>query len=262
MTTKTALITVQNLTFGYGKHLVLRDLNFIIPKGKITTIMGANGSGKSTLLDLLTKNAPLKQGQIWFGPEKLTNISLKAFAKKVAVVHQYHQEVEGMLVGDLIAMARMANRSFWEPSCQEDEEKIAWALDVTALGAYVYREIQDLSGGEKQRVWIAMALVQQTDILMLDEPTTYLDINYQLEILKLIKTINQKLGLTIVLVLHDINQALAISDQLIGLKDGKIYAQGQPTEVLNQGFIQAVLGVDLPLVEKDGKHFVITSLIT
>ncbi|GAA0057996.1 UNVERIFIED_CONTAM: ABC transporter ATP-binding protein [Streptococcus canis] len=261
MSKNSSHIKVQNLSFAYGGNLVLDNLTFSIPKGKITTIMGANGSGKSTLLQLLTKNLPLKQGQVWLEQEALATISLKAFAKKVAVVHQYHQVAEGLLVGELVAMARLARRSFFRTTTKEDEERLAWALEVTALSDYVYRDIQHLSGGEQQRVWIAMALAQETDIIFLDEPTTYLDIKYQLDILKLIAKINQELGLTIVLVLHDINQALSLSDHLIGLKDGRLYAQGQPRELLDQQFIGDVFGVELPFVEKNGQQFVLTSLV-
>lgn len=260
--TKTAYhMKVQNLSFGYEERIVLDDLNFTIPKGKITTIMGANGSGKSTLLRLLTKNLPVKQGQVWLEQEALDKISLKAFAKKAAVVHQYHRVVDDLTVGELVAMARLAHCSFLKALSKKDKERIAWALMVTGLSDYAYRDLQCLSGGEQQRVWIAMALAQETDIIFLDEPTTYLDIKYQIDILRLITRINQDLGITIVLVLHDINQALSLSDHLLALKDGRLYAQGHPRGLVGQTFIREVFDIDLPFVEKDGRNFVITSLV-
>ncbi|HEL1053697.1 TPA: ABC transporter ATP-binding protein [Streptococcus equi subsp. zooepidemicus] len=254
------LISVEDLSFTYRDRLILDRLSFTIPKGKITTIMGANGCGKSTLLGLLTKNIPVKSGQIFLEGQAISSISLKQFAKKVAVVHQDNQAVADLLVGDLVAMARQAHRRFFKGSSQKDDDIVAWALEVTNLRELAFREMQELSGGEKQRVWIAMALAQKTGVLVLDEPTTYLDIKYQLDILALIKKINQELGMTIIMVLHDINQALAVSDCVLGLQKGTIYAQGSPQEVLDQAFVEAVFGVSLPFIEKQDRRFVLTTL--
>ncbi|MGT2743787.1 ABC transporter ATP-binding protein [Streptococcus phocae subsp. phocae] len=260
MSANSAVITVKDLSFSYDNKRVLEGLDITLEKGKITTIMGANGCGKSTLLGILTKQLPLKQGTVMINDQDIKTIKVKAFAKQVAVVHQYHQVIDDMMVGDLVAMGRLAHQPFLKGASSTDQEIVEWALQVTDLQDLVFREMRHLSGGEKQRVWIAMALAQKTDILFLDEPTTYLDIKYQLDILRLIAKINQELGITIIMVLHDINQALSLSDQIIGLKEGKVYAQGKPETVLNQDFIQAVFGVTLPVVEKAGKQFVITSL--
>ena len=168
---------VQNLSFSYGKNPVLKDISFEIQEGKITTILGANGCGKSTLFGLMTKNLYPRKGNIFLRGKNLQNLSLKDFAKKVSIVHQYNTASEDITVEELVSYGRTPYRKAFAGVKEEDEKIIAWAMDVTGVSQYQNREVGRLSGGQRQRVWLAMALAQNTKILFLDEPTTYLPEN-------------------------------------------------------------------------------------
>lgn len=213
---------VRNLSFSYGKNKVLRDVSFKIEGGNITTIMGANGCGKSTLFSLMTKNLYPRKGNIFLSGKNIQNLSLKEFARKVFIVHQYNTSSDDIAVERLVSFGRTPHMKMMQARTQEDEKLIQWAMEVTNVEKYKNREVSRLSGGQRQRVWIAMALAQNTKILFLDEPTTYLDIRYQIEILELIQKLNEEYGITIIMVLHDINQAIYFSQEVIGLKDGMV----------------------------------------
>ena len=232
---------VRNLSFSYGKNKVLRDVSFKIKGGDITTIMGANGCGKSTLFSLMTKNLYPRKGNIFLSGKNIQNLGLKDFAKKVSIVHQYNTSSDDITVERLVSFGRTPHMKMMQAKSQEDEERIQWAMEVTNVEKYRNREIARLSGGQRQRVWIAMALAQNTGILFLDEPTTYLDIRYQIEILELIRRLNEEYGITIIMVLHDINQATHFSQQVIGLKDGAVSFQGDPQEVIDPDSIRDLL---------------------
>lgn len=250
--------SVRNLSFSYGKHEVIKNLSFDLHKGKITTLIGANGCGKSTLFNLMTKNLKPDSGIIELGKINIENIRLKDFAKSVAIVHQYNTAPTDLTVEKLISYGRNPYHKFGvSQNAKADEEKINWAMEITNTAKLKDKPVAELSGGQKQRVWIAMALAQDTDILFLDEPTTYLDIRYQLEILKLIKKLNRDFGITIVMVLHDINQSLYYSDEIVAMKNGKIIAQGVPTEIITSELIQSVYDVALNIQMIDSKPFVL-----
>lgn len=251
---------VQNLEFSYGGKNIFSSLNLSISKGKITTIMGANGCGKSTLFNLLTKNLNSKSGEIRLEGKNISKIPLKDFAKEVAIVHQHNTAVEDINVEELVAYGRLPYESFIKTNDMRecDEQKVKEALDITGLWELCHEKVSALSGGQRQRVWIAMALAQDTEILFLDEPTTYLDIRYQLEILKLVKVLNETRKTTIVMVLHDINQALAYSDEIIALgENGKVLGTGLPEEVITEEVLKEMYGVELPVTEVAGKPFAI-----
>lgn len=254
---KTAM-EVRNLSFSYGKNKVLRDVSFKIEGGNITTIMGANGCGKSTLFSLMTKNLYPRKGNIFLSGKNIQNLSLKEFARKVSIVHQYNTSSDDITVERLVSFGRTPHMKMMQARTQEDEELIQWAMEVTNVEKYKSREVSRLSGGQRQRVWIAMALAQNTKILFLDEPTTYLDIRYQIEILELIQKLNEEYGITIIMVLHDINQAIHFSQEVIGLKDGMVSFQGNPQEVINREGICDLYGIDLDVREIEGKKFVLT----
>lgn len=252
------IFTVKNLSFAYGKHQVLQGLDVSLREGKITTLIGANGCGKSTLFNLMTKNLKPDQGEIQFRGQNIAHLRLKDFAKEVAIVHQYNTAPPDLTVEKLVGYGRTPYHTLGlSGDPQQDEEKIRWALEITHTVKHKDKPVAELSGGQKQRVWIAMALAQDTKVLFLDEPTTYLDVRYQLQILKLIQKLNREYGITIVMVLHDINQSLYYSDEIVAMKGGKIIAQGVPEGILTGELVKEVYDVDLTIQSVDGKPFVI-----
>ena len=249
---------VKNVVFSYGKNKILKGASLSIPKGKITTILGANGCGKSTLFSLMTKNLTPDKGKILLGSKNIAHLRLNDFALKVAIVHQYNTAAADITVERLVSFGRTPHLRLMGIRSEEDEKYVQWAMEVTNITEYRDRELSRLSGGQRQRVWIAMALAQGTEILFLDEPTTYLDIRYQIEILELVKKLNREYGMTIVMVLHEINQAIYFSDQIIGLCDGQVIVSGQPDQVVTAESIRALYGIDLKVTEIDGRKFVLT----
>lgn len=250
---------VKELYFSYGKNKVLKGASLAIEKGKITTIMGANGCGKSTLFGLMTKNLTPRRGKVLLEGKNIENQKLHDFARRVAIVHQNNTAADDITVERLVSFGRTPHMGFMGSKGGEDEKYIEWAMEVTGTKKYRDRELSRLSGGQRQRVWIAMALAQGTDVLFLDEPTTYLDIRYQIEILELIKKLNQEYGKTIIMVLHDINQAIAFSDRVIGLKDGKVALEGVPEEVITTESLKVLYGIELKVAQVDGKKVVLTA---
>lgn len=251
---------VRNLTFGYGDEPVLRDISFQVAKGKVTTLLGANGCGKSTLFSLMTKNLTPDQGSVFLEGSNIGQMNLKEFARKVSIVHQNNTASADITVEKLIGYGRMPYVRMMKGYTGEDEKWIQWAMEVTNLTKYRDRPVARLSGGQRQRVWIAMALAQNTGILFLDEPTTYLDIRYQIEILELVRRLNRELGITIVMVLHDINQAIAYSDCVIGMKDGRICMEGNPAEVVTEEKIEEIYGIRLSVMAAGEKKLVLPYL--
>lgn len=254
---KPAMI-VKDVSFSYGKNQILKGASLEIPKGKITTILGANGCGKSTLFSLMTKNLTPDRGRIFLGKKNISNLRLNEFALKAAIVHQYNTAADDMTVERLVSFGRTPHLGLMGTQGDEDEKYVEWAMEVTNITEYRDREISRLSGGQRQRVWIAMALAQGTEILFLDEPTTYLDIRYQIEILELVRKLNREYGMTIIMVLHEINQAIYFSDRIIGLCQGKVLIQGKPAEVITSESIRELYGIDLKVTEIDGHKFVLT----
>ncbi len=252
------VFTIQGLSFAYGKHQVLKELDLTIHKGGITTLIGANGCGKSTLFNLMTKNLKPAQGNIMLYGKDVADCRIRDFAKQVAIVHQYNTAPSDLTVEKLVAYGRTPYHTMGlSPNPEEDEKKIQWALEITNTTEIREKPVTELSGGQKQRVWIAMALAQDTEVLFLDEPTTYLDVRYQLDILRLIKKLNREFGITVIMVLHDINQSLYYSDEIVAMKDGRIIAQGLPEKIITTELVKQVYDVDLEIRQVDGKPFVI-----
>ena len=249
---------VRNLSFAYGKNRVLKDISFRIKEGDITTIMGANGCGKTTLFSLMTRNLYPRRGDIFLKGKNIQNLGLKEFARRVSIVHQYNTSSDDITVERLVSFGRTPHMKMMRGRSEEDERLIRWAMEVTNVEKYRDREISRLSGGQRQRVWIAMALAQNTKILFLDEPTTYLDIRYQIEILELVKKLNREFGITIIMVLHDINQAIYFSYCVIGLKDGLVEMEGDPQEVITRESIRSLYGIELDVTVIGEKKFVLT----
>lgn len=249
---------IRGLSFAYGKHTVLKGLDVDLHAGRITTLIGANGCGKSTLFHLMTKNLRPDAGRILLRDQDISACRLRDFARQVAIVHQYNTAPADLSVEKLVAYGRTPYQTMGlSPDPEADAEKIRWALEITHTDKYRDKPVAELSGGQKQRVWIAMALAQGTQVLFLDEPTTYLDIRYQLQILHLIRQLNREYGMTIVMVLHDINQSLHYSDEIVAMSDGQVCAHGLPEEIVTPQLIRRVYDVDLAIRPVDGKPFVI-----
>ena len=249
---------VKNVFFSYGKNEILKGASLKIEKGKVTTIMGANGCGKSTLFSLMTKNLVPGKGKVLLGEKNIAHLRLNEFARKVAIVHQYNTAADDITVERLVSFGRTPHLGMMGIRGDEDERYVNWAMEVTNVSQFRDRELSRLSGGQRQRVWIAMALAQGTEILFLDEPTTYLDIRYQIEILELVRKLNREFGMTIVMVLHDINQSIYFSDKIIGLAGGKVIVEGEPEEVITEESIHELYGIDLKVARVDGRKFVLT----
>lgn len=242
---------VKQLYFSYDPKIqTLNDVNTSIESGKVTTIIGPNGSGKSTLLNIMSNNAVPQSGQVTLDGKAIHQFKAKELAKKLAVVHQQNVAPQDMTVEKLTSYGRIPHKTMFGAASDEDEEAIEWALARTNLLEKRALTIDALSGGERQRVWIAMALAQRTPFLFLDEPTTYLDIFYQYDILELVKQLNEEHGMTIAMVLHDINQAIRYSDTIVAMKDGRIVVSGAPRDVISAEAIKDIYGVDV-IVKSD-----------
>lgn len=237
------VMEIKNLTFSYTEQSFLEDLSATIEKGKITTILGPNGCGKSTLLNLLVNQLTPSAGEILLDDQNLREVPRKEMAKQIAMVHQQNCVPADTTVERLIQFGRMPHQTILSSKDEDGERMVQWAMKETNLTHMAKKRVGSLSGGERQRAWIAMALAQKTDLLFLDEPTTYLDIFYQLEILSLVRRLNREYGMTIVMVLHDINQAIQFSDRLIIMKKGCICYAGDVKNGITKERLQEVYGI-------------------
>ncbi|MCI6668675.1 MAG: ABC transporter ATP-binding protein [Romboutsia timonensis] len=242
-------ISTKNLNISYGNLDIVKDLNLDIPKGKITTIIGSNGCGKSTILKTIARIIQAKSGDIFVNNINIKEQSPKELAKVMAVLPQSPQAPSGLTVEELISYGRFPHQKGFGKMKKEDEDIVTWALKSTGIEEFRERPMEALSGGQRQRAWIAMALAQQTEILILDEPTTYLDLAHQLEILKLLEELNRKQGTTIVMVIHELNNAARFADHMIGVKKGKVVCQGTAHEVMTKENLKELFNIDAEIVE-------------
>ncbi|MBX4267685.1 ABC transporter ATP-binding protein [Clostridium estertheticum] len=243
-------IKTENLSISYGDSDIVKDLNLNIPKGKITTIIGSNGCGKSTILKTIARILKPKNGIIYINGNDIQGLSSKAIAKKMAVLPQSPEAPNGLTVGELVAYGRFPHQSGFGKLMAKDKEKIDWALKIIKMEEFKDRPIESLSGGQRQRVWIAMTLAQETEILLLDEPTTYLDLAHQLEILQLLDDLNKLHGQTIVMVIHDLNNAARFADYMVGIKDGNIVCSGTPREIMTNDNLKKIFNIDAVVVDE------------
>jgi ABC-type cobalamin/Fe3+-siderophores transport system ATPase subunit len=235
-----AIIKTNNLSFGYGEKKVLSQIDFSVPQGSIVSLIGPNGSGKSTLLRCLAGLLKTPQNTVFIEGQPIERFKTKVLARKISFLPQFQENFRSISVYDLVAMGRAPyHNSGWYIS-DEDKEKIEWALKYMSLTEYSKYSVNTLSGGEKQRVLIAMALAQDASVLLLDEPVTYMDLKYQQELLSVINDLKHTFEKTIVAVFHDINHAMGGSDFVYMLKNGRIYAEGPPEEVLTEISISSV----------------------
>lgn len=244
----------KDISLGYSGHSIVENINLSIPKGKITVILGANGCGKSTLLKGMAGLLKPSSGQVMLNGEDIYALPKKQLAKKLAILTQSPSVSEEMIVEDLIKLGRHPYSRMFRKKTDEDSICIRQAIEYAQVSDFVDRRIATLSGGQQQRVWIAMALAQKTPWLFLDEPTTYLDLNHQISILNLLKKLNNENGLSIVMVLHDINLACRYSDNIILIKNGNIYSQGLPEDVISPSSIKHVFDLACDVVSDPVSH--------
>ncbi|WP_146553726.1 ABC transporter ATP-binding protein [Rummeliibacillus sp. SL167] len=240
----------DDLSVGYGEKLILQNLNIEIPDQKITTIIGSNGCGKSTLLKTMTRIISQQSGTTVLDGADIAKQKTKDLARKMAILPQTPESINGLTVGELVSYGRFPYQKGLGKLTKKDYEVIDWALEVTGTADYKYRPVDALSGGQRQRVWIAMALAQETEIIFLDEPTTYLDMAHQLEVLTLLQKLNREQHRTIIMVLHDLNQAARFADYLIALKDGQIIKAGNCEDVIRPDVLKTVFNIDA-YIDKD-----------
>ncbi|WP_026908345.1 ABC transporter ATP-binding protein [Paucisalibacillus globulus] len=234
----------EDLHIGYGDRLIIKNLNITIPDKKITAIIGSNGCGKSTLLKAITRIIAHQSGSVLLDGKEITKENTRSLAKKMAILPQTPEGAAGLTVGELISYGRFPYQSGFGRLTKKDYEIIDWAMEVTGTADYKSLSIDTLSGGQRQRVWIAMALAQETDIIFLDEPTTYLDMAHQLEVLELLQKLNHEQNRTIIMVLHDLNQAARFADYIIALKNGEVVKAGVSEEIIVPKVLREVFQID------------------
>jgi len=233
-------IETSALTLSYGDTIIINELDVKIPKGEITVFIGSNGCGKSTLLRSIARLLKPKEGTVLLEGNAIAKLSTKEVAKQLAILPQGPTAPEGLTVLQLVKQGRYPYQSWLKQWSEGDEEAVNSALEATGLQELAERTVDSLSGGQRQRAWIAMTLAQKTEIILLDEPTTYLDMTHQIEILDLLFELNERENRTIVMVLHDLNLACRYAHNLVALKDKKVFAQGKPEEVINCSLVQNV----------------------
>ncbi|CEO21961.1 ABC transporter ATP-binding protein [Paraclostridium sordellii] len=238
------MISCKNLKVGYEEKIIIENLSLNIKKGEVVSIIGPNGCGKSTLLKSLSRMIKPVSGDIYIQSENIKSLKNKAISQKVCLLSQHNDAPGDLTVEELVYFGRIPHKKWYESKSKSDEELVNWAIENTGLTRYKNTPISSLSGGERQRAYIAQALCQKPDVLLLDEPTTYLDISYQLELMELVREINERLNITIVMVLHELNQASKYSDRLIIMKSGEIVSDGCPKEIINKEIIKKVYNID------------------
>ncbi len=241
-------INVENLSVGYGDNLIIENMDLSILEGKITVIIGPNGCGKSTLLKTMGRLLSPKGGAVYLNEKNIIEYATKDIAKQMAILPQSPNAPAGLTVGELVAHGRYPHRHGFGKLSKHDIECINWALEVTKLAELENKDIDALSGGQRQRAWIAMAIAQKTNSILLDEPTTYLDMSYQLEVLQLLAKLNKKEKYTIVMVLHDLNLAARHADNIVALKAGKIVASGNVVDIMKTEVLKEVFNIDAQIV--------------
>ncbi|WP_255513476.1 ABC transporter ATP-binding protein [Homoserinibacter sp. GY 40078] len=259
-------LRAESVTLAYGDRVVVRDLDLTIETGRITAIVGANGCGKSTLLRALARLLAPRRGRIVLDGAAIGSRPTKEVARILGLLPQSPIAPEGIVVADLVGRGRHPHQRMLSRWSTRDDEAVAAALEATGISDLADRSVDELSGGQRQRVWIAMALAQETDILLLDEPTTFLDVAHQIEVLDLLADLNRDRGTTIVMVLHDLNLAARYADTIVAMRDGTLAACGTPAEVVTDSFVEEVFGMRTrvipdpvsgsPLIVPIGRHHV------
>ncbi|RMJ06338.1 putative siderophore transport system ATP-binding protein YusV [Marinobacter litoralis] len=250
------MIQTENLSLAYGATPVVNNVSLAIPEGAITCLLGPNGSGKSTLLKSFAGLLPARSGRVLLDGQPLNEWDRQQLALRLAMLPQKPIVPDGILVKDLVTLGRFPHRKWWQKNQAEDNRIAHDSMAMTGVAELADRPVEALSGGQQQRVWIAMALAQETSILLLDEPTTFLDWGYQLEVLELLAKLNREQGLTVVMSLHDLNQAAQFADHIAIMAKGELQAIGSPSEVITESLIQRVFRVETKVTsEANGRPF-------
>lgn len=259
-------LRAEGLVSGYGGRVIVDGVDLEIPPGRISVIVGANACGKSTLLKTLSRLISAQGGSVALDGIRLDRIPTKELARTLGLLPQQPIAPEGIVVADLIGRGRHPHQKMFRSWSADDDRAVTEALSATGTLELADRSVDELSGGQRQRVWIAMALAQETDVLLLDEPTTFLDVTHQIEVLDLLTDLNRDRGTTIVMVLHDLNLAARYADQLIAMKDGRVHATGAPSDIVTASLVEEVFGLanhittdpvsGKPLVTPIGRHHV------
>ena len=244
----------EKLEIGYGDYIAVREMDIHVQKGMITSIIGPNGSGKSTVLKGLTRLLGYRSGAVYVSGRNLKEFTAKELAQHIGVLPQIHSAPPDFLVKELVGYGRMPYQKWYQQNSDEDKKIVDWAMKCTGVWHLRNKSINQCSGGEMQRVWIAMVLTQQPEILFLDEPTTYLDVSHQLEMMRLVKRLNRESGIGVVMVLHDLSHALEVSDWIVVIKDGKKYGEGAPKDIITPQTLKEVYDVDCDIVTVPGRE--------
>lgn len=248
-----APLTAQQLTLSYHSHPIVSGFDLELPRGKITALVGPNGCGKSTLLRGLARLLKPQSGAVLLDGHAIQTLPARELARKLGILPQGPQAPEGITVRELVAQGRYPHQRWFDQWSPEDEREVQRALDMTELTELADRHMDTLSGGQRQRAWIAMTLAQNTEIVLLDEPTTFLDLAHQVEVLDLLSGLNAD-GKTIVMVLHDLNQAARYAHHVVALRQGELYACGMPADIITTNLVRQVFGIDARVIENPVTH--------
>lgn len=257
-------LSVNHISAGYDRKTVLNDLSLQFPPGKISVIMGANACGKSTLLKTIARLIVPESGTITLDEEAIAAIPNRTYAKRLGYLPQAPVVPEGIIVSDLVNRGRFPHQGFFQSWTKKDIQAVYQAMEMVGILDLADKQVDELSGGQLQRVWIAMAIAQETDILLLDEPTTYQDLTHQIEILDVLTDLNRIRQMTLIIVLHDINLSVRYGDYLIALKEGRLVREGKPAEIIDEDLVREVFDLecviindpitDTPHIIPQGKH--------
>ena len=242
-------LAATGLRVGYGLKTIIDSLDIVIPDTQVTTIIGPNGCGKSTLLRAMANLLPTQAGEVTLDGTPIRALRRRDLARSLGVLPQTPVAPDGLIVSDLVARGRHPHQAWYRQWSSDDKDEVMTALRMTKVDDLADRTVDSLSGGQRQRVWISLVLAQQTDILFLDEPTTYLDLSHSIEVLELVHRLSREHGRTIVMVLHDLNLALRYSDNLVVMRDGSLKAVGKPQDVISPELLKQVFDLDAVVVE-------------
>jgi iron complex transport system ATP-binding protein len=242
------MLKTHDLTLAYDKATIIETLGLTIPAGKITALVGPNGCGKSTLLRGLARLLKPRGGSVLLDGQDIHRLPTRDLAKQLGILPQGPVAPEGLTVRELVAQGRYPHQSWFQQWATDDEAAVTKALKITGMTALADRPVDALSGGQRQRAWIAMTLAQETSIILLDEPTTFLDLAHQIEVLHLLERLNQDEGRTIVMVVHDLNHATRHAQHIVALCEGQVFASGDPREVVTPALLRMVFGVEADVV--------------
>lgn len=245
------IISLESLDLSYDDRIVVKGLNLRFEKPEIVSIIGANGSGKSTILKSIGRLLKPRKGAVILNGKNIHALAAKTIAREMSILPQSPHAPDDITVYDLVSYGRSPYRKFFSSNGDDDTEIIRWALKETTMEDFAFRPVHTLSGGEKQRAWIAMALAQKTGIMLLDEPTTFLDIHHQFEIMELLQRLNEKHNIMVIMVIHDLNHAARFSHRVIAVKQGNVVRDGTPEEVITEDSLSEVFGIKAQILSMD-----------